>query len=54
MDSVNYDGYLLSFATCGAGFLWVLFNQRKQAVHDRTANTVVIYDGPADGSLLAK
>jgi uncharacterized RDD family membrane protein YckC len=39
-------GYLLSFATCGAGFLWVLFNPRKQALHDRIANTVVIDDRP--------
>ena len=43
-------GYLLSFATCGAGFLWVLFNQRKQALHDRIANTVVIDDGPGKKS----
>lgn len=35
-------GYLLSFATCGAGFLWVFFNPRKQALHDRIANTVVL------------
>lgn len=35
-------GYLLTFATCGAGFLWVLFNRRAQALHDRIANTVVI------------
>jgi uncharacterized RDD family membrane protein YckC len=47
-------GYLLSLATCGAGFLWVLFNQRKQALHDRIANTVVIDDRPVDGSLAAK
>jgi len=39
-------GYLLNFAICGAGFLWVLFNPRKQALHDRLANTVVI-DGLA-------
>ena len=43
-------GYLLSFATCGAGFLWLLFNQRKQALHDRIANTIVIDDGAHDGS----
>jgi uncharacterized RDD family membrane protein YckC len=43
-------GYLLNFATCGAGFLWVLFNQRKQALHDRIANTVVIDDGAPDSS----
>jgi uncharacterized RDD family membrane protein YckC len=47
-------GYLLTFGTCGAGFFWVLFNQRKQALHDRIANTVVIDEGPDDGSLLAK
>ena len=44
-------GYLLSFATFGAGFLWVLFNQRKQALHDRIANTVVIDDGPVSRRL---
>ncbi|QBQ99807.1 RDD family protein [Paraburkholderia pallida] len=43
-------GYLLTFATCGAGFLWVLFNQRKQTLHDRIANTVVIDDGPVGGA----
>jgi len=43
-------GYLLSFATCGAGFLWVLFNPRNQALHDRIANTVVIEDGAHERS----
>jgi hypothetical protein len=28
----------------------VLFNQRKQALHDRMANTVVIDDGPDNRS----
>lgn len=35
-------GYLLTFATCGAGFLWVMFNDRKQMLHDRIANTTVV------------
>lgn len=35
-------GYLLTFCIFGAGFLWVFFNPRKQALHDRLANTVVI------------
>jgi len=39
-------GYLLTFATCGAGFLWVLFTPRKQAIHDRIANTVVTTGPP--------
>ena len=43
-------GYLLTFATFGAGFLWVLFNERKQCLHDRIANTVVIDDGLVDSS----
>jgi uncharacterized RDD family membrane protein YckC len=34
-------GYILTFTMCGAGFLWVLFNPRRQALHDRIANTVV-------------
>jgi uncharacterized RDD family membrane protein YckC len=41
-------GYLLSFATCGAGFLWAPFNQRRQCLHDRMANTVVIDEGRMD------
>jgi uncharacterized RDD family membrane protein YckC len=39
-------GYLLTFATCGAGFLWILFNPRRQALHDRIANTVVVVKMP--------
>jgi uncharacterized RDD family membrane protein YckC len=44
-------GYLLSFATCGAGFLWLLFNPREQALHDRMANTVVIDDSRPDSGI---
>jgi hypothetical protein len=35
-------GYLLTFAMRGAGFLWVLFNDRRQTLHDRIANTTVV------------
>jgi len=35
-------GYVLTFAMCGAGFLWIWFNPRAQALHDRIANTVVV------------
>ncbi|MFM0326888.1 RDD family protein [Caballeronia glebae] len=35
-------GYALTFAICGAGFVWVMFNPRRQALHDRIANTVVV------------
>lgn len=40
-------GYLLTFAMCGAGFFWIWFNPRKQALHDRIANTVVVTGRPA-------
>jgi uncharacterized RDD family membrane protein YckC len=30
------------------------FNHRRQGLHDKIANTVVIEDGPVDGSLPAK
>ncbi|TDN66822.1 RDD family protein [Paraburkholderia sp. BL10I2N1] len=40
--AVRTLGYLVCFATCGAGFLWMLFNPRRQGLHDRMANTVVI------------
>jgi len=43
-------GYLLTFATLGAGFLWVFFNPKKQALHDRIANTVVIDEALIDGN----
>ncbi|VXC96465.1 RDD family protein (modular protein) [Burkholderia sp. 8Y] len=42
-------GYFLTFATCGAGFLWVLFTSRNQTLHDRIANTVVVSYGGAKG-----
>jgi uncharacterized RDD family membrane protein YckC len=35
-------GYLLTFGTCGAGFLWGWSSPRRQALHDRIAHTVVI------------
>jgi uncharacterized RDD family membrane protein YckC len=41
-------GYLVCFATCGAGFLWALFNPRKQGLHDLMANTVVIDEKQID------
>src|SRR5258708_27631951 len=47
-------GYLLTFATGGAGFFWGLFNQRKHGLHDRIANTFVIDERPTGGSLFAR
>lgn len=41
-------GLFLTIASLGLGLLWVLFNKRKQALHDRIANTIVVYNGTID------
>jgi uncharacterized RDD family membrane protein YckC len=38
----RYLGYILSSIPLGLGFLWVIFDDRKQAWHDKLAGTVVI------------
>jgi len=35
-------GYSLSTLTFGLGFIWALFDNQKQALHDKIANTLVI------------
>jgi uncharacterized RDD family membrane protein YckC len=42
-------GYLICFAACGAGFLPIPFNERRQGWHDRMANTIVIEEETGDG-----
>jgi len=37
-------GYLVCFATIGAGFLWMRFSPRRQGLHDLLANTIVVDD----------
>jgi uncharacterized RDD family membrane protein YckC len=39
---VRYFAYLVSTIPLGLGFLWIGFDRRKQAWHDKLANTVVI------------
>lgn len=41
-------GMVLTLATLGLGFLWILFNKNKQALHDRISDTAVIYSGTID------
>jgi uncharacterized RDD family membrane protein YckC len=43
-------GYLVCFASGGAGFLWMLFNPRRQGLHDLMANTVVVDDRQNDAT----
>jgi len=38
---IRYLGYYLSAIPLGLGFLWVLFDRRKQGWHDKLAHTVV-------------
>ena len=39
---VRFLGYIPVLLTMGIGFLWVAFDKRKQALHDKIAGTVVI------------
>lgn len=38
----RYFAYLVSIAPLGLGLLWVAFDRRKQAWHDKLAHTVVV------------
>lgn len=39
---VRYIGYIVSLLPLGLGFLWIAFDTRKQAWHDKLAGSVVI------------
>ena len=39
---IRYVAYLVSMIPLGLGFIWIAFDQRKQAWHDKLAGTVVI------------
>jgi hypothetical protein len=36
-------GYFVSFIALGLGFLWVLWDDRRQGFHDKLVKTVVVY-----------
>ena len=40
---VRYIGYWISFIFLGLGFIWLLFDRRRQGWHDKLAGTCVIY-----------
>lgn len=46
---VRYLGYILSSLPLGLGFIWIIFNPRRQGWHDKLSGTVVIMQ---DDSLL--
>ena len=39
---VRYLGYYVSLLPLGLGFLWILWDPRKQGWHDKLAHTIVI------------
>jgi uncharacterized RDD family membrane protein YckC len=40
----RYFAYILSSLPLFLGFIWIAIDRRKQAFHDKIANTLVIYD----------
>jgi uncharacterized RDD family membrane protein YckC len=44
---LRYLGYVISVLTLGLAFLWIAFDKRRQGLHDKMANTVVILTSPA-------
>ncbi len=39
---IRYFAYLVSMLPLGLGFLWIAFDKRKQAWHDKLAGTIVV------------
>ena len=39
---LRFVGYMVVSFTFGIGFIWILFDARKQGWHDKMANTVVV------------
>ncbi len=45
---LRYFGYMVCNVTLGLGYLLILFDSRKQGLHDKIAKTLVIV-GPVEG-----
>ncbi|WP_424137509.1 RDD family protein [Roseomonas chloroacetimidivorans] len=45
----RYVGYVLSGICLGLGYLWVLWDPRRQGWHDKIARTLVVRDPPLRG-----
>ena len=43
----RYIGYVVSFLGFGAGFFWILIDNRRQGWHDKIAGTCVVYSWSA-------
>lgn len=40
--TIRYFSYIVSLLPLGLGFLWVVWDPRKQGFHDKIANTLVV------------
>ncbi len=49
---VRYVGYFVSIATLGIGFIWVIFDAQRRALHDHMAGTCVIYSWRAQQNMM--
>jgi uncharacterized RDD family membrane protein YckC len=45
----RYLGYIVSGLPLGLGYLWMLWDPRRQCWHDRIAHTLVVRDPPLRG-----
>jgi uncharacterized RDD family membrane protein YckC len=41
-------GIFLTISTFGIGFLWILVDKKRQALHDKLSNTIVVFSGTVD------
>jgi len=48
---VRYIGYFISALPLGLGFLWILWDPRRQGFHDKLGGTEVLLDDESQKSL---
>ena len=48
---LRYLGYFVSALPLGLGFLWIIWDKRKQGFHDKIAGTVVVLEDESRRSL---
>lgn len=43
-STIRYFAYIISIIPLGLGFLWIIWDSKKQSWHDKIARTVVVRD----------
>ncbi len=43
--SIRFMVALLSWATCGLGFIWIIFDKNQYSWHDHASKTALFFDG---------